>query len=198
MSAVQKAREVLQQDDVSVAELVQARQHVRQRRGEVLNRLAQVSANPKNQFGRTLRVGDERKRVLAQGTPEQVLEMDRESDLLDAELEQLNSLDKALGDRAQRLEPLEAAQSLPGLYQRLEQLITDEADAAQAQARASSDVDQVVDQIHRARIKAHGNEAASPPKQLMQRLLKMRGLHDLPQTRSQQQTAVRTVEQSLS
>lgn len=176
-----RALALLEAENVSAAELRQALETIQRRAAEVRRRHGEIAARPKNRFGTTQRPGPVRQKVVATGTPAELVALDRESELLEAEQEQLKAAERTAKQRLQVQQAKEQADALPASYERLRRLIEQEAEARQAARAAADETDELIEEIRQVRdtVRRIGLDGAQPSAALLDRLLAARGMDQL-------------------
>ena len=132
--------------------------------------------------------GPERRSVLHTGTPDQLVELDREAERLTAERDQQLPHQRAeLDKRLEKAEAEEAAERLPATIKRLPAALDKHDKALAALKAARVELDELVSRITTDRRKA-GNDAPGVDRATAQRVAEFRGAGTEPARRDQYNT----------
>ena len=160
----------------STAEIDKALQAVRARQAEVLERWQAITDGDHTR-SQSAPAGPERRRALESGTPSELTAMNQEQAELEAERDQLRHTADRLHEAQRAAAKSEAAESLPGDFEALDELLQAEADAQTALEAARAKADAHLEQIRRKRRLA-ADLKAKP--ETLSRYLELRGLRAQP------------------
>jgi hypothetical protein len=170
MTVINTANEAIEAG--TTAAIDAALQSIRARQDEVHQRWQQITSAD-HTASQSAPAGPERRRCLESGTPAELAQMDKDQAELEAEGEQLRHASERLQTARNAAAKTEAAESLPGDFEALNELLQAEQDAQKALEAARSRSDAHLEQIRRKRRLA--SEVKAKPEQLA-RFLELRGL----------------------
>ena len=148
-------------------EIKEILQQAGSRRAEVTSRLSAIRPTKGANSAGTLR-----QEALLTGTPEELAAMDRECELLAAELDQLRAWTTELGNRQRAVAGQEAVDHMPDCYKALDAMLKDARKARDAYGQALREVEVALRKIEQARHEANlagiGRDVPPAPAELYQ------------------------------
>ena len=164
---------ILGRDDPSPTQQIRdAQSELVKRRAEINERLA--ATEPPGALGGG---GPDHQRVLATGSAEELVEMDKERERLQAEHRQLDWQEQRLRERMQEAEREEALQALPGQIDTLPAKIEKYVEAQAAMQAAQSALDEAVDAVTAGRQKI-GDDAPTVDHVVVEQIAEIRGMQE--------------------
>ena len=158
MSVQQDIAARLKADDLTPDECRELQQQAAERTTELQARLAPIAKGDQPHMPQGL----ERRRLLTEGTPEELADLNTEHDLITAELEQLSHQRDALTRRRTELLGQAAVHDMPDRYEELGKALDHAATARAAYVASLGEVETLVRGIEGARMEAARAGSGTP------------------------------------